>query len=156
MTKRTYIIAIILLIIDQVSKSLMEIYLDLNQSVVIIKNFFNLTLVHNTGGAWSIFNNYSFIFVIISLLAIVILIRFMFTFKSNIRNNIAFGLTLGGILANLADRVFLGYVRDFLDFKIFSYDYPIFNIADIAIVLGVILLIIAIIKGEDRLDKNSK
>ncbi len=156
MTKKTYIIAIIVLIMDQLSKSLMEIYLNLNESVKVIKNFFSLTLVYNTGGAWSILENQSYIFIIISVLALIILIRFMISFKNNLRNNIAFGLTIGGIVANLADRIFLGYVRDFLDFRIFNYDYPIFNLADIAIVIGIILLIVAIIKGEDKLDRNSK
>ena len=156
MTKKTYVVAVLILIFDQLSKSLMEIYLELNKSIKVIPNFFSLTLVHNTGGAWSIFENKSYIFIIISLIALIILIKFMMSFKNNIRNNIAFGLTLGGIVANLADRIFLGYVRDFLDFTIFNYDYPIFNIADIAIVIGIILLIIAIIKGEDKLDRNSK
>ena len=90
------------------------------------------------------------------IIAIFLLIKFMFGFKNNLRNSIAFASLFGGIFSNLADRLFLGYVRDFLDFKIFGYDYPIFNVADIAIVVGVILLIIAVIKGEDKRDKSSQ
>lgn len=156
MNKKTYIITVLILIIDQVSKSLIEIFFKLNESVMVIKDFFYITVVHNTGGAWSIFSNHSYLFIIASIVAIVLLIKFMFGFKNNLRNSIAFASLFGGIFSNLADRLFLGYVRDFLDFKIFGYDYPIFNIADIAIVVGVILLIIAVIKGEDKRDKSSK
>lgn len=155
MNKKTYAIAIFILLLDQLSKSLVEIYFKLNESFVVIKNFFRVTVAHNTGGAWSILNNYSYLFVIFSVIALVVLIRFMFQFKNNIRNNIAFACTVAGIMSNLADRLFLGYVRDFLDFQILGYDYPIFNIADIAIVIGVFLLIIAIIKGEDKKDASS-
>ena len=75
----------------------------------------------------------------------------MYNFKNNFRNNMAFGLLMGGIIGNLIDRLFLGYVRDFLAFRIFNYNYPVFNLADTFIVVGVILLIIAIIKGEDKI-----
>ena len=150
LNKKTYVIAIIILIIDQVSKSLIEIFFHLHESVPVINDFFYITVVHNTGGAWSIFSNHSYLFIIASVVAIVLLIKFMFGFKNNLRNNIAFARLFGGIFSNLADRIFLGYVRDFLDFKIFGYNYPIFNIADVAIVVGVILLFVAIIKGEDH------
>ncbi len=150
LNKKTYVIAIIILIIDQVSKSLIEIFFHLHESVPVINDFFYITVVHNTGGAWSIFSNHSYLFIIASVVAIVLLIKFMFGFKNNLRNNIAFASLFGGIFSNLADRIFLGYVRDFLDFKIFGYNYPIFNIADVAIVVGVILLFVAIIKGEDH------
>ena len=156
LNKKTYIIAIFILIIDQISKSIVEIFIPLNESVQVIKNFFYFTVAHNTGGAWSIFCDYSYLFIIASILAILLLIKFMFGFKKNVRNNIAFASLFGGIFSNLADRIFLGYVRDFLDFKILGYNYPIFNIADIAIVVGVILLIVAVIKGEDRRDQVSK
>lgn len=151
-----YIIAVLVLIIDQVSKSIIEIFFKLNESVVVIKDFFYITVAHNTGGAWSIFSDHSYLFIIASILAILLLIKFMFGFKKNFRNNLAFGFLFGGIFSNLADRIFLGYVRDFLDFKIFGYDYPIFNIADITIVVGVLLLLVAVIKGEDKRDKNSE
>jgi len=150
MNKKTYFIAILIFILDQLSKSLLEIYFQLNESVVVIKNFFSITIAHNTGGAWSILDNHSYLFVVFSLLALVILFRFMFHFKKNARNRLAFAFTIAGIVSNLADRIFLGYVRDFLDFTLFGYDYPIFNLADVAIVVGVLLLIFAILKGEDR------
>ena len=73
----------------------------------------------------------------------------MYLFKKNKRNDIAFGLLVGGLMGNLLYRILYVYVRDFFDFYIFGYDYTVFNIADIAIVIGVILLIVAIIKGED-------
>lgn len=155
MNKKTYVIAIFILLVDQLSKSLIEIYFKLNNSFVVVKDFFAITVAHNTGGAWSILENHSYLFIVFSLIALVVLINFMFHFKNNIRNNIAFALACAGIMSNLADRIFLGYVRDFLDFTIFGYNYPIFNIADIAIVIGVFLLIIAIIKGEDKLEKDS-
>ena len=150
MNKKTFIIAVLVLIIDQVSKSIIETFIDLNESVQVIKNFFSITVVHNTGGAWSIFSDHSYLFIIASVIAIILLLKFMFGFKNNLRNNIAFAMLFGGIFSNLADRIFLGYVRDFLDFKLFGYNYPIFNIADITIVIGVIFLIIAVIKGEDH------
>lgn len=156
MNKKMYVIAVFILLIDQISKSLIEIYFNLNESVKVIKNFFSITVAHNTGGAWSILNNHSYLFIMFSVIALIILIRYMFQFENNLRNNIAFACTVSGIVSNLADRLFLGYVRDFLDFKIFGYDYPIFNIADVAIVIGVILLIVAIIKGEDKVNGNSK
>ena len=156
LNKKTYIIAILILIIDQVSKSLIEVFFKFNESIQIIRDFFYITVVHNTGGAWSIFDNHSHFFILFSIIAVIILIKFMFSFKNNLRNNIAFSLTIGGILSNLADRIFLGHVRDFLDFKLFGYNYPIFNIADIAIVIGVILLIVAIIKGEDKIERDTR
>ncbi|MDE5889251.1 MAG: signal peptidase II, partial [Bacilli bacterium] len=67
----------------------------------------------------------------------------------------AFGLLYGGLAGNLIDRIISGYVIDFLDFYIFKYDFPVFNVADICIVLGVLLLIYATIKGEDENVNNS-
>ena len=73
----------------------------------------------------------------------------MYSFKQNKRNILAFGLLIGGIVGNLLDRIIFGYVRDFLDFYVFNYDFPVFNVSDMAIVAGIFLLIIAIVKGEE-------
>ena len=63
---------------------------------------------------------------------------------------------MGGIIGNLLDRVLFGYVRDFFNFYIIGYDFPVFNVADIFIVLGVFILIISILKGEDSNGSNSR
>ena len=154
MNKKVFIIAIIVLVIDQLSKMIANMYL-VDNIVTIIPNFFKLEYALNTGAAWSILNSHQVIIIVISIILMIILFMINKNFKNNIRNNIAFGLVFGGIWGNLVDRIFHGYVIDFLSFKIFNYNYPIFNEADIAVVLGILLLIFAVIKGEDN-ENSSK
>lgn len=149
MKKKIFIISIITLLLDQISKIIAGLYLTLNEPKIIIKNFFSLTYVYNDGAAWSLLNNQRFLLIIIGIASLMIIYSYIKDFKENKRNTIAFGLLIGGVLGNLLDRLFLGYVRDFLDFYIFGYNYPVFNIGDSAIFIGVILLIIAVVKGED-------
>lgn len=156
MNKKIFSVAVIVLAIDQISKVIISLHLKINQSIKVIPNFFNLTLCHNEGAAWGLFSNSQIIIAIGTIFAIAIIYHFIYCFKKNSRNDIAFGLVIGGMSGNLIDRIFFGYVRDFLDFIIFNYDYPVFNISDIAIVIGIILLIYAVIKGEDLSENNSK
>ena len=156
MNKRIVIVALITLLFDQISKIVIESLIEYHHSVTIIKNFFKLTIVHNFGISWGILEGKRIIIIRGTLIVMVIVYKLLQTFKSNIRNNIAFGLLIGGMLGNFIDRLFLGYVRDFLDFKIFNYNYPVFNIGDMGIVIGIILIIIATIKGEDESDNKSK
>lgn len=153
MNRKIFAIAVSSLFIDQITKILIGIFFALDAKVVVIKKFFSIHFIENYGAAWSLFSNKVDFLIIISLGAIFIIYRYMYHFKHNKRNNIAFGLILGGIVGNLIDRIFLGYVRDFLSFKIFSYDYPVFNFADTFIVIGIVLLIFAILKGEDKKDE---
>ena len=150
MNKKVCLLGIIVILLDQITKIIGSSLLSLGDSIKVIKNFFYITYVHNYGGAWSIMSNKVMLLVIITFVIIYILIKYMDKFKVNKNNVVAFGLLFGGILGNLIDRICFGYVKDFFDFKIFGYDFPVFNIADIAIVFGVILMIIAIIRGEDR------
>ena len=149
MNKRICVIAIIVFIIDQLSKLLVSTYL-INNSVTIIDNFFRLRYATNTGAAWSILNNHQILLSLISIVLLIVIFIIKKNFKRNTRNDIAFALLYGGIIGNLVDRVIHGYVIDFIDFKILSYDSPIFNIADITIVIGIFLIIFAMIKGEDK------
>lgn len=150
MSKKVYILALVIFIIDQISKSIISTYLKLNESIEVIKDFFYLRYINNTGASWGMLSNSKILLIILSFIAIIVILRYMYSFKKTKMNLIGFGFLLGGVLGNLSDRILHGYVKDFFDFIIFNYDFPVFNIADIFIVLGVIILIISIIKGEDK------
>lgn len=150
MSKKIYIISLIIFILDQITKSLISTYLKLNESIEIIKDFFYIRYINNKGASWGILENNRILLIGLSIIAIIMIIRYSYSFKKTKLNTYGFGLLLGGILGNLSDRLIFGYVKDFLDFIIFRYDFPVFNIADISIVIGVVLLIISILKGEDK------
>lgn len=153
MNKKKFGISILVLVIDQILKLLVQTF-ETNYSV--IKNFFAITYYQNTGAAWSILEGEQTLLIIISVVMIVLVYSMMFSFKENKLTNLAFGLLFGGIIGNLVDRVLFGYVRDFISFIIFGYHYPIFNIADAAIVIGVVLLIIETVKGEIKNGNKSR
>lgn len=154
MNKKILLISIIVLTLDQISKAVIDITMQVNHSIPIIKNFFSLTYYQNKGAAWGLMSNAVPILIIFSLIILLIIYHYMYSFKINKRNIIAFGLLIGGIVGNLLDRILFGYVKDFLDFKILGYDFPVFNISDCAIVIGIILLIIAVLKGEEVYEKD--
>ena len=85
--------------------------------------------------------------IFVSIIILGILFYYLKTRDISKLESVGYGLIVGGALGNLFDRVIYGYVIDFIDIYIFGYDYPIFNIADIAIVFGVIILIIDMIRG---------
>lgn len=153
----TIIISIILLCIDQISKLLVVNLLTKTNSITIIKNFFYLTYINNDGAAFSILVGKRVLLILIAVLVIVMLIRYIK--KNNIQNKlelVSISLIIGGSLGNLMDRVVRGYVIDFLDFKIFNYNFPIFNIADTFIVIGVIMQLLKELRKENNLDSRNK
>ena len=156
MTKKIYITAIIIFIIDQISKVTISSYIGLNSSIRVIKNFFYLTYTNNTGASFGILKNSRVLLIILSIIVLLILLRYISTFKETKYNILGLGFLMGGIIGNLLDRVLFGYVRDFFNFYIIGYDFPVFNVADIFIVLGVFILIISILKGEDSNGSNSR
>ena len=144
------IIIIILLIIglDQLTKFIFNNNLVLNFPNPVIKGFFYLTLVHNRGAAFGILKNQSLLFILSSVFAISLI---CFNLKNSKRdkklplNNLALVLILSGAIGNLIDRLFLGYVIDFLDFCV----WPVFNVADSAITIGAVLLVWSLFKKEN-------
>ncbi len=153
MNKRIVIISTILLIIDQIVKSLIQIS-DIHVSI--ISGFFRINYYENTGAAFSILEGRTPILIIISIIMLVIIYSMTFSYDESKSSNLAFGLLFGGVFGNLVDRVFCGFVRDFIDFKIFDYNFPVFNFADVFIVVGVFLLFIVTLKGEKKNGSESK
>jgi len=129
-------IVISVIFLDQLTKFLAASFLQLNTPVILIKNFLNLSLVHNRGAAFGILKNQLFVFVTISLLAITLIIYHLKDKKKSLLSSISLSLILAGAAGNLIDRLRFGFVIDFLDFRV----WPVFNLADSAITIGVILL----------------
>ena len=122
MNKKVIIlISAIVLIIDQASKLLLSHFIKVGSSITIIKKVFYLSFVKNYGVAFNMLNNKRFIIILFSIILLSLIYNYMKNFKSNKRNLLAFGLLYGGIIGNLIDRTFLGYVRDFIDIHIILY-----------------------------------
>lgn len=157
--KKKYIILLsfIGVILDRISKIIVINNLTLYVKNKVINKFFYLTYVRNNGAAWSILSGNRVFLILITFIALFIIIKYIISDTNNKKiDNISYGLVLGGIIGNLIDRIFLGYVVDFFDFYIFGYNYPVFNIADILIVVGVILLMVSYIRGEKNENSSRK
>ena len=148
-----YELIILLLVgIDQLSKILALKYLKNVESIPIIQNMFHLTYVENRGAAFGMFQNNQIIFVIVALIASIYGLYYLHTKKINTLGKVSILLIISGALGNLIDRVRLGFVVDYFDFRII-WEY-VFNVADIFVVLGTILLCIYILFYEDNKEKQ--
>lgn len=147
------ILTIVFLLLDQLSKYIIINYL--NRDIIIIKNFFYLIYTKNNGAAFSIFTGKRLLLIVITTLIIGFLIHYVI--KNKINNKlevISFSLVIGGSLGNLIDRVVRGYVIDFVSIKIFGYSFPIFNVADTFICIGIFLLLIVHLRKEKNHDNR--
>ena len=142
---KIYIISILIFIFDLIIKEI--VINNLHKPVNIIDNFFTLTFTKNTGGAFSILSGNIILLILISLVFLVFIIKYIEKEDKNIIK-IFLSFILGGLLGNLFDRIFRKGVIDYLSFKIFNYYFPIFNLADIFIVIGVFGLLIIELRGE--------
>lgn len=124
-----------MVIIDQITKLLTE---NINMNIF---NFFSLTYVKNTGAVFGILPGFRILFIILSIIGII----FLLIFASNDKKNwLPYSLITAGIFGNFIDRIFLGYVRDFINLTI----WPVFNIADSSICIGVFIIVYSLIKKK--------
>ena len=154
--KKLIPISLVCLLIDQIIKVVITTNLKIADSINIITNFFRITYLQNTGAAWSILSGNKIVLILITIIALFLIYYFLLKNKTlkNIEY-ILYGILIGGILGNLIDRIRFGYVIDYLDFNFGSYRYPVFNLADICIVISIILLVLISIK-DDKNGNNSR
>jgi signal peptidase II len=145
----------VLVVADQVTKQIVRDRFALGESRSVIDGFFSLTYVRNTGAAWGLFSSQNTWLTVLSVVMLVLLVVYRRSFLGDrILHRIALGLMIGGIVGNLMDRVRLGWVTDFLDFNLWGYAWPAFNIADAAICTGVGLYVLTSI-GRSRPDDGT-
>ena len=142
MSKKNILIfstALIILFLDQLTKFFIRKNFQLSQSISIIKNILNLTYVINAGSAFGLFKNFNLFFIIFSIIVIIAIFYYIGKINKNERLlQFSLGLLLGGTIGNLIDRLFYGHVIDFIDFRI----WPVFNVADSAVTISIVLLIV--------------
>ena len=148
------IIAIVALtiVLNQVTKYLVASQMTIGQSIPIIDNFLYITSHRNAGAAWGIFQGKMMFFYLITLAVIAVVIVWMtrLDIKKDKWLMIALALILGGAVGNFIDRVLYQHVVDFIDTYILGFDFPIFNIADSALCIGVVLMAIDAILDMKR------
>ena len=145
--KTSIIISILITILDQIIKFIIDKKV---LFIEILPKLFNIHKVYNYGVAFSFLENKRYLILLFSL----ILIYFLFNLRKDLpktkKYDILFGVILGGIIGNLIDRVFRGYVIDYLETFIFGISFPIFNLADICITLGIILMVLIKSLGDKK------
>lgn len=142
-----------LIIFDQASKFLISKYFELGSSFNIIPSFFDITYIKNYGAAFGIMEGKRILFLFMTGVVLSFLIYEMKKYTKDKITCISFILVISGIIGNFIDRLFIGYVRDFMDFKILGHNFAIFNLADSFMVVGAIILCISILmegKNENK------
>ncbi len=142
------VLSVLIVIFDQLSKSIAIKYLQSSNARVIIPNFFKLIYVENYGAAFGILQNRKWLFIIITIAIIIYISLFMMKNyrRMNVLTRIGVGMLVGGAIGNFIDRVRFGYVVDFFSFRLLKkFDFPVFNIADLFIVIGTIIILILVL-----------
>jgi signal peptidase II len=154
--RRVVLIAVAIALADQLTKWLVLRWVHPEYPVVVVDGFFRLVNWGNTGAAWGMFQNSNVLLAVISVLTVIALYLFRHSFQIHLAGSqIALGLIAGGIAGNVVDRLWHGYVVDFLDFYFDGHHWPAFNIADSGICCGVVLYILVSLWAERRAPSQS-
>lgn len=132
-------IALIVVLIDQITKLLIKTNFQLNQGIPLVKDVFHLRYIRNFGAGFGIMQQQTWILIFISITVIGVILYYLDRIKDKeVLLQFLVGFVLGGTIGNLIDRIAYGYVIDFLDFRI----WPVFNFADSFVTIGIIGLVV--------------
>lgn len=149
-----YIIAGLIIAVDQFTKWLVVQNMEVRESIPIIENVLYLTSHRNTGAAFGILQGQMWLFFVATIgVTAVVIYMIQKQLDGSRWYGTALGLILGGAIGNFIDRMLEGAVVDFVDIYIFNYNYPIFNVADMSLVAGVIMVLIHVLLEEKRQEK---
>ncbi|MEH7299610.1 MULTISPECIES: signal peptidase II [Neobacillus] len=144
-----YLIALFVILLDQITKWLIVSKMNLGDSIPIIDNILYITSHRNRGAAWGILQGQMWLFYVITIIVIVAIMYYMQkAAKGKWLLGVSLALMLGGAIGNFIDRVVRKEVVDFIHTYIFTYNFPVFNIADSALVVGVVVLMIQMLREE--------
>ncbi len=142
---------IIILAMDLATKYWAYNHLREVRSIPVIENIFHLTYVENRGAAFGILQDQRWVFVVVTIATLIFILWYLYNMEPEIRLlRIGLNLIFVGAVGNLIDRIYLGFVVDFIDFRIF----PVWNVADMAIVIGTVITIAVIIFYEKAIEKG--
>ena len=141
-----FIVTIVMIAVDRFTKYYISTNMEPGEKIKVIDKFFYITHHTNKGAAWGIFHNADMTMVlgIMSVIVSIVIIFIFFKFEKWLVH-LSLAMIISGALGNAYGRIFNGEVTDFLDFYIFKYDFPIFNVADMMVTLGTILLVVYIL-----------
>jgi signal peptidase II len=147
-----YLLALLVILADQFTKWLIVKNMELGESIPIIHNVLYITSHRNRGAAWGILQNQMWFFYIITIIFVIAVVFYIQKYgKKDKFLGISLGLILGGAIGNFIDRVFRKEVVDFIHTYIFSYNFPVFNVADSALCVGVALIFIqTLLEGRKK------
>ncbi|UAL54181.1 MULTISPECIES: signal peptidase II [Metabacillus] len=150
-----YIIALVIIALDQLTKWLIVNELEIGERIPVIENVLYITSHRNQGAAWGILQGQMWFFYVITVIVVIGLVIYIQKYAKDQRlMGIALGLMLGGAIGNFIDRVIHQEVVDFVQTYIGTYPFPIFNIADSALCVGVALLfIVMLFEGKQEKEK---
>lgn len=148
-----FLILLITVLLDQGSKAMVQMMMYHGESIAVLPPFFYLTYILNPGAAFGLLAYQTPLFVTVAvLLALGVLLGYKRLPRERYTLRCGLSLILGGALGNLADRLRHGFVVDFIDFRVF----PVFNLADTAIVAGACFLVWELIKNDDKQQKGNE
>lgn len=146
--------------LDQWTKWFFLVNKDNFKDFEIIKGFFYLTYVENRGAAFGILQNFRWFFIILTVIALAVMVWYFIKNQNNMLR-LSLSFIMAGAVGNFIDRLFRGFVVDFFDFYPFGYNFPVFNVADICVNIGVFFLLIYVLfiykeQEEDKVSEDTQ